>query len=82
MNTKIIVLVILALLAIQDYGRCADDVPELNDEMYIFTKLRIPIHIFRCFRVARWADTFGDELWELAKRMTKSQDIKAVCIYN
>lgn len=28
--------------------------------------------------VGKWAMQFGDELWELAQRMTKSQEIKAV----
>jgi len=28
--------------------------------------------------VGKWAIQFGDELWELAQRMTKSQEIKAV----
>jgi hypothetical protein len=30
------------------------------------------------FSVDKWAERFGNELWDLAQRMTKSNEIKAV----
>lgn len=30
--------------------------------------------------VGQWAERFGEELWELGQKMTKSSEIKAVCI--
>lgn len=32
------------------------------------------------FSVGEWAERFGEELWELGQRMTKSSEIKAVFI--
>lgn len=30
------------------------------------------------FRMSIWADKFGEELWDLAEKMTKAQEIKMV----
>lgn len=32
------------------------------------------------FSIGDWAETFGEELWDLGQRITKAPDIKAVSI--
>lgn len=32
------------------------------------------------FRIGSWADKFGDELWDLAQKMTKANEIKTVSL--
>lgn len=32
------------------------------------------------FSIGTWADKFGDELWDLAQKMTKANEIKTVSL--
>lgn len=46
-----------------------------------FENMKINFIVFCCCRIGKWADKFGDELMELATKMTKYPEIRAVCIY-
>lgn len=51
-------------------------------------KLRSTFIILSLYRVTRWAETLGDELWELAEKVARPEELLSVslifiraCIY-